>query len=139
MRREYAGTAWPVCLSGPRVLMLRLLILATLAFGLPGAATGQTLGTLRVTIVLTEADGTATPAPRHALLVSDDPPTAEPRRIMTGLDGTVQVSLRPGHYTVESDRPLAFRGRRYQWVQTIDIAAGRETLVALTPANAEGG
>jgi hypothetical protein len=119
--------------------MLRLLTLAALAFVIPGAATGQTLGVLRVTIVLADADGAATPAPRYALLVSDNPATAEPRRIITALDGTVRVSLRPGNYTVESDRPLAFRGRRYQWRQTVDIAAGRDTVLELTAANAEAG
>jgi hypothetical protein len=117
--------------------MLRLLTLAILVLGLAGSAPAQTPGTLRVSIALADADGRVTPAPRHPLLVSDDPPTAEPRRIITGLDGTVAVSLRPGSYTVESDRPLAFRGRRYLWRQTIDIAAGREIVLDLTSANAE--
>ena len=62
---------------------------------------------------------------------------AEPRRIITALDGTVEVKLRPGNYTVESDKPLAFRGRRYQWMQMVDIAAGRDTVLDLTAANAE--
>jgi S1-C subfamily serine protease len=117
--------------------MLRLLTLAALVLVIPGPATGQTLGTLRVTIVLGDAAGAATPAPRYALLVSDNPATAEPRRIITGLDGTVESKLRPGNYTVESDRPLAFRGRRYQWRQTVDIVAGRDTTLELTAANAE--
>ena len=92
---------------------------------------------LRVRLVLADADGTPTPAPRYALLVSDNPPTAEPRRIITTLDGTVDVKLRAGNYTVESDKPLAFRGRRYQWMQMVDIAAGRDTVLDLTAANAE--
>jgi len=79
----------------------------------------------------------ATPAARYGLLLSDDPPTAEPRRLLTGLDGTVELKLRPGHYAVESDRPLAFRGRRYQWLQMVDIAAGRDTVLELTAANAQ--
>ena len=119
--------------------MLRLLTVATLLLGVANAAAAQTHGTLRITIVLADADAAATPAPRYALLVSDEPATAEPRRIITGVDGTVEVSLRPGSYTVESDRPLAFRGRRYQWRQVVDIAAGRDTVLALTAANAETG
>ena len=117
--------------------MLRPLTLATLAFFLPVAAAAQPLGALRVTIVLADTDGAATPAPRYALLVSDEPATAEPRRIITGLDGKVELKLRPGNYTVESDRPLAFRGRRYQWRQTVDIVAGRDTVLDLTATNAE--
>jgi hypothetical protein len=119
--------------------MLRLLTVATLLLGVATSASAQTHGTLRVTIVLAETDATATPAPRYALLVSDEPATAEPRRIITGVDGTVAVSLRPGSYTVESDRPLAFRGRRYQWRQVVDIAAGRDTVLELTAANAMTG
>lgn len=118
---------------------MRAWVLAVAAFVLvvPSSSTGQALGVLRVRIVLTDADGAPTPAPRYALLVSDNPASAEPRRIITALDGTVEVKLRPGSYTVESDKPLAFRGRRYQWTQEVEIAAGRDTALDLTAANAE--
>ena len=119
--------------------MLRALALASLIFALPNPALAQAPGVLRIKIVLTDADGAAVPAARYALLVSDNPATAEPRRIVTGLDGTVEVKLRPGNYTVESDRPLAFHGRRYQWLRTVDIAAGRDTILEFTAANAETG
>jgi S1-C subfamily serine protease len=117
--------------------LLRALAVAALVFVLPSSSTGQALGVLRVRIVLADADGAPTPAPRYALLVSDNPPSASPRRIMTGRDGTAEVRLRPGNYTVESDKPLAFRGRRYQWMQMVDIGAGRDTALDLTAANAE--
>ena len=120
-----------------RGLLLRALAFAALVFVLPSSSTGQALGVLRVRIVLADTDGAPTPAPRYALLVSDNPPSAAPRRIITTLDGTVEVKLRPGNYTVESDKPLAFRGRRYQWMQMVDIAAGRDTVLDLTAANAE--
>jgi S1-C subfamily serine protease len=117
--------------------MLRALVVAAILLVVPSSSTGQTLGTLRVRIVLTGEDGAPAPAPRYALLVSDDPPSAAPRRIMTALDGTVEVKLRPGTYIVESDKPLAFHGRRYQWTQTVEIAAGRDAVLDLTAANAE--
>ncbi len=120
-----------------RGLLLRVLACAALVFFLPSSSTGQAVGVLRVRVVLADADGAPTPATRYALLVSDNPATAEPRRIITALDGTVEVKLRPGNYTVESDKPLAFRGRRYQWTQTVDVAAGRDTVLDLTAANAE--
>ena len=41
----------------------------------------QATGVLRVTVTLTDADGTTTPIPRVVLLVSDNPATGEPRRI----------------------------------------------------------
>ena len=77
------------------------------------------------------------PVPRHALLISDNPTSAPPRRIVTTLDGTADVRLRPGNYTVESDEPLAFQGKAYQWRHTLDIAAGRDATLELTAANAD--
>ena len=62
--------------------------------------------------------------------------TTEARRILTGLDGTVNVRLSPGNYTVESDEPLVFQGQAYHWRQTLDIVAGRDSALDLTLANA---
>ena len=99
-------------------------------------AAQQPLGVLHVKVTIVDADGHARPVPRHALLISENPSSAAPRRIVTALDGTAEVRLRPGNYTVESDQPLNFQGTAYQWAQTLDVAAGRETLVALTADNA---
>ena len=67
---------------------------------------------LRITVILADADRGPTPVPRHALLVSDTPPSAPPRRIVTAPDGTVTVRLRAGTYTVESDRPVVVQHTR---------------------------
>jgi len=77
--------------------------------------------------------------PRHALLISDNPSTTPPRQIITALDGTADVRLRPGNYTVESDQPVAFQGKAYQWTQILDIVAGRDAVLELTASNAEIG
>jgi S1-C subfamily serine protease len=98
---------------------------------------GQAPGVLRVTIVLPDAAQTPTPVPRHALLISDTPPTAAPRRILTGANGTAEVKLRPGSYTVESDRAVVFLGTAYQWTQMVEVVAGRDATLALTADNAE--
>lgn len=94
-------------------------------------------GVLHVTVAVVDTAQKATPVPRHALLISDDPATAEPRQVVTRLDGTVDVTLRAGRYIVESDRPVVFQGKSYRWTQTIEIAAGRDTALALTADNAE--
>jgi S1-C subfamily serine protease len=117
--------------------MVRAMLLAALVLALPHAAPGQALSVLHIRIALVDAEGKATPVPRHALLVSDNPATATPRLIVTGLDGTADVRLRPGNYTVESDRPVAFHGKAYQWTQTLDILAGRDAVLELTADNAE--
>ena len=104
-------------------LMIRALVLATILSAIPRTAAVQVVSVLHIKVILVDAEGRATPVPRHALLVSDNPATVTPRRIVTALDGTVDVRLRPGNYTVESDQPVAFHGKTYQWTQTLDIAA----------------
>ena len=113
-----------------------------LALGLPHSlplwAATQGTGMLRITVVLTDADGNVTPIPRVVLLISDNPASSEPRRVRTGADGAVEVALRPGNYTVESDAPVTLGAKTYAWTQTLNIAGGR-TVLSLTPANAEIG
>ena len=122
--------------------MMRALIVATLLFVGSGAAgsgdaAAQDLSVLHIRAVVVDEAGKVTPVPRHALLISDEPPTTAPRRIFTGLDGTANVRLRPGDYTIESDEPVVFYGKAYQWTQHLVIVAGRDATLELTPDNAE--
>ncbi|MEQ1912604.1 MAG: serine protease, partial [Vicinamibacterales bacterium] len=117
--------------------MLRALILTTVLLVVPGAVFGQTLSILHINVVLLDAEQRRTPVPHHALLISDNPPTTAPRRIITAMDGTADVRLRPGTYTVESDRPVALERKSYQWTQTVDIVAGRDGVLELTTSNAD--
>ena len=117
-------------------VMLRPLVLAALALATP-TVSQQTPSVLHIKIVLVDAAGNATPVPRHALLISENPISAAPRRTITTLDGTADVRLRPGNYTVESDTPVNFNGKAYHWTQTLDVRAGRDTVLELTAANAE--
>ncbi|MGQ0737154.1 MAG: trypsin-like peptidase domain-containing protein [Acidobacteriota bacterium] len=120
-------------------LMLRAIVLAMLFVAVTGAGASQPAGILQIRVALVDADQKATPVPRHVLLISDNPATAGPRRIVTASDGTATVSLRPGSYIVESDQPLTFLGRAYQWTQVVEIAAGGGTTLELTADNAEIG
>ena len=117
--------------------MLRAVILTTLLLVVPGAVFGQTLSVLHIKVVLLDAEQHQTPVPHHALLISDNPPTTAPRRIITAMDGTTDVRLRPGSYTVESDRPVALLGKSYQWTQTVDVIASRDAVLDLTSNNAD--
>ena len=117
--------------------MFRALLLATLFFVSSRAASGQELSVLHIKIVVVDAELKATPVPRHALLISDNPASAPPRQIITARDGTANVRLRAGNYTVESDRPVVFHGKAYEWRQTLDIVAGRDAVLELTADNAE--
>src|SRR4029453_161259 len=113
------------------------LFLAMLVSLMPQASPNPQLSVLHIRISLVDPDGTTTPVPRHALLISDNPASAPPRRIVTTLDGLADVQLRPGSYTIESDKPTAFHGKAYQWTQTLTVRAGREATLELTAANAE--
>jgi S1-C subfamily serine protease len=118
--------------------MLRAVLLATLALAvIPLSPSGQASSVLHIKVVLLDPGGLATPVPRHRLLVTDNPASSTPRLITTRLDGTADVTLRPGNYTVESDQPVVFHGKAYQWIQTLDVAAGRDTTLELTASNAE--
>ena len=119
--------------------IIRTLALAALLLAAPHAGARQVTSVLHITVALLDADMKPAPVVRHVLLVSDNPASAAPRRVMTGADGTASVKLSPGNYTVESDRPVAFLGKEYQWTQTLDVPAGRDTTLALTAANAESG
>jgi hypothetical protein len=119
------------------MILRRMLGLAVfIAAGVPALSQPAT-GVLHITVGVIDAEQKATPVPRHALLISDDPATAEPRQVITRLDGTAEVTLRAGNYVVESDRPVVFQGKAYRWTQTITIAAGGNAALALTADNAE--
>ena len=119
--------------------MERALLVATLlAIGSP-AASAQALSTLHITVTLTDATGKITPVARHALLISEEPPSTEPRRTFTTLAGTADVLLHPGRYAVESDQPVPFEGKNYEWSQRVDIVAGRDATLELTADNASVG
>ena len=117
-------------IRAPALIFLALLLLAP---------AGQAPSVLRIKVVLIDAARQPTPVPRHALLISDNPPSATPRRVVTGLDGTAELKLLPGSYIVESDRPVSFEGRTFEWTQVVEVAAGRDATLELTADNAEAG
>ena len=117
--------------------MVRAMVLAALALIVQLPVSAQPVSVLHVKIVLVDTDRTSTPVPGHALLISDNPSTTPPRVVRTAVDGTTDVRLRPGNYTIESDRPVTFHGKAYQWTKTVDVLAGRDTVLELTAANAD--
>jgi hypothetical protein len=115
------------------------MVVASLALAaIPGEAT-QASGLLRIRVTVVDAEQRTMPVPRHALLISDEPPSVAPRRVVTTAGGTAEIRLRPGRYTVESDAPSTMQGHVYQWVLSVEVAAGRDTTLELTAANAEVG
>jgi S1-C subfamily serine protease len=117
---------------------MRALIIASLV-AFTTVASAQTTTGLHIEVRLATADGSAIPMRGVVLLISANPATAEPRRILTTADGTVDVNLRPGSYTVESDQPVAFQGQGYEWTQIVNVVSGQRASLVLTARNAEVG
>jgi S1-C subfamily serine protease len=119
------------------MVAVRILVIASAIALTNSLSASQAIGVLQIKVVLVDSGRGAMPVARHVLLISDNPATAEPRRVLTAADGTVVVKLRPGNYTVESDRPVALQGKAYRWTQIIDVVDGRTTTLELTTANAD--
>lgn len=124
--RSVPGT---VCRGGGRAFVAALVLVSI-------ALAGQDAGGLRVRITLPGPDGQPTPVARHALLISDNPVSSAPRLVRTAADGTLEVKLRPGSYTVESDRATIVDGKGYEWFQTLDVPAGGDVRLELSTSNA---
>ena len=116
-------------------LMVPVLVLSAIVATSVAAAQTQTV--LHIKVAVKDADGRNTPVPRYLLLVSDVPPTVSPYRVMTALDGTADIRLRPGQYTVESDEPFVFQGRLYTWTQLLKVGPGLDSVLELTAENAD--
>jgi hypothetical protein len=117
--------------------MRRASLFAVLLAALANTASGQALTDLHITAGIVDADGTSRPLSGYALLISEEPPSAAPRRILIGADGTASVRIRPGTYTVESDQPLIFRGKAYTWTRHVTIVAGQDADLVLNASNAQ--
>lgn len=115
--------------------MLSFALLLLFSFVRADAAVQQ-LGVLKIRVTIVDAQGQVRPVPRHALLISDNPASTTPQRVVTKIDGTAEARLRAGNYTIESDQPLIFQGKAYEWRETLDVAAGHDTRLELTRSNA---
>ena len=116
--------------------MGRIPVSLIVALVLWAGSSAQELPVLYLKVSVLDQNLRAVPVARHALLISDNPVTTSPRRVVTSPEGTAQIRLRPGSYTVESDRPFVRDGRTYEWVQTLTVGMGRDTTLELTASNA---
>jgi len=114
----------------------RLGVAAVLALAMCVGSAAQDLQLVRIRVSVLTADQRRVPVGRHVLLISDEPVTAAPRRVVTAADGTAEIRLRPGTYIAESDQPFVLESRAYEWVHPFSVAAGAEMTVELTSANA---
>ena len=84
----------------PLRFCVRVLVCAALVSLMPLSGAGQTGSLLHITVTLVDAGQTVTQVPRHVLLVSDNPASTAPRRVVTAADGTASLRLAPGNYKI---------------------------------------
>src|SRR3954447_8469672 len=118
-------------------MTIRHFVCAALLIVSASLTAAQQLSVLRISVTVVDAENRARPVPRHALLISDNPATAAPRRVVTSAEGAAEVRLRPGSYTIESDQALVFQGKAYEWRQTVNVEPGKDAVLELTAANAQ--
>jgi len=57
-------------------------------------------------------------------------------RVKTTADGSVSVSLTPGDYVVESEKPLIVNGKSYEWSVKLKVESGSTALLELDTEDA---
>jgi S1-C subfamily serine protease len=119
------------------IIMARGLLLAAVLLLAVQAGRAQDLSTLTIRVTLEVSGQAPIPVARHRLLVSENPPTAAPRLVVTGIDGSATLKLAPGSYIIESDRAVALNGTTYEWLETIEVSAGQDATLTLDTSNAE--
>lgn len=98
-------------------------------------AFAQQPGQLRVIMRLADSrSGVTYPAVRKLLTI-----TAEAGfpvyRVETGRDGTIEITLPPGVYVVESAGAVPFQDRSYRWSTTVAVASGAVVVLLLDERN----
>ena len=98
-------------------------------------AHGQDAAPVKITAVLVDKDLTQKPVPHLSLTLTDLNATSPSLVLKTALDGTVEVRVKPGNYTLVSPQGIEFQGRQFSW--NIEIVVGLSgTAIELSNDNA---
>ena len=99
-------------------------------------AFAQQTGQLRVAMRLTDSRaGVTYPAVKKLLTITAETGTPV-YSVETGREGTIEISLPPGVYVVESG-PVPFQGRHYRWSRTVDVDSGAVIVLELNERNGQ--
>src|SRR5215475_8091004 len=88
-----------------------------------------------VRVILVDKDLNQKPVPFLSIKVKNSAPKSE-QEIKTGLDGTAQIDLAPGHFTFSTAKPIDFGGKKYSWRYEADVKGTTQEIV-LTNDNAK--
>lgn len=112
------------------VLLLGCLVAAlTAPFYTPAHSQSRTLGKVVIKVTLNDNEKTANLVQNFGLVIkklnNDSPETAiSAIRVKTTADGSVSLSLIPGDYVVESEKPLIVNGKSYEWSVKLKVEPG---------------
>ncbi len=113
-----------------------LLTALTVPFSAPAHLQSRTLGKATIKVILNADNQAAAPVQNFGLIVkklndgsADIVTSAIP--IKTTADGSVSLSLIPGDYVVESERPLIAHGKSYEWSVKLRVESGSTALLEL--------
>jgi hypothetical protein len=103
----------------------------------PDRAFAQEPGRLIVIVHLTDSKAHVTYATVNKELTITGEAGAPVYHVKTGRDGTIEISLPPGVYVVESARPTPFQGRNYRWSKKVEVASGAVVVLELSERNGQ--
>ncbi len=112
------------------VLLLGCLVAALMApFYTPAHSQSRTLGKVVIKVTLNDNEKTASLVQNFGLVIkklnNDSPEIAVSAiRVKTTADGSVSLSLIPGDYVVESEKPLIVNGKSYEWSVKLKVESG---------------
>ena len=90
--------------------------------------------TVQIVAMLVDSELSVRAVPRHALTIASSGGASQ--RVVTGLDGKVQLQLPAGKYTIESERPVDFQGKSYRWSLPIAVTGPTTQILELSTDNA---
>lgn len=91
---------------------------------------------LRFSVMVVASDLNVRPVPKRRFLLSEVGSNAAPTVLVTNLKGEAEVSVPPGRYLLEIEKPLVFEDSLYEWRTEIVVAPGATVALELANDNA---
>lgn len=122
------------------LLLACLLSALTAPFSAPAHSQSRTLGKVVIKVTLKDNETKVNAIQNFGLVVKklkDDSPddAISAIRVKTTADGSVSLSLIPGDYLVESEKPFIGNGKSYEWSLKLKVESGSTALLELNNEN----
>ena len=110
-----------------------LMIAITAFFSAPAHSQSQRLGKVTIKVILND-----NLSQNFGLVIKklNSETVISAIRVRTMVDGSVSLSLTPGDYVVESEKPLIVNGKSYEWSVKLKVESGSTALLELDTEDA---